>query len=97
MNEFHKNKEYFSNGNLTAEKTREELNMGLALLNKINEPIVAFFGSQKSRQKTSFISKLDIQRLNLVREAMLSWVVVGRELCMRPIPVLWKPALPLLD
>ena len=54
MNEFHKNREYFSNGNLTAEKTREELNMGLALLNKINEPIVTFFGSHKVTPENEF-------------------------------------------
>ena len=54
MNEFHKNKEYFSNGNLTAEKTREELNNGLTLLNKINGPIITFFGSHKVTPENEF-------------------------------------------
>lgn len=48
--EFHKNKQYFQNGQWTVGKVQEEIDHGLKLLQGISQPIVAFFGS--SRHKT---------------------------------------------
>ena len=47
MGKFHKNEQYFSNIDWTAEKVKEEINTGLKLLNSINKRIVAIFGSHK--------------------------------------------------
>jgi uncharacterized protein (TIGR00730 family) len=47
MSRLHKNKEYFSNVERTVEQVRDEINGGLALLNKIDQPIVTFFGSHR--------------------------------------------------
>ncbi len=45
MAKLHKNKEYYSKTSWTVEKVREEIDAGLALLNKIDNNLVAFFGS----------------------------------------------------
>ncbi|MBI4121797.1 MAG: TIGR00730 family Rossman fold protein [Parcubacteria group bacterium] len=47
MSRLHKNKEYYANVERTVDKVREEINNGLALLNKIDKPIVTFFGSHR--------------------------------------------------
>lgn len=47
MSRLHRNKEYVSNIDWTADKVKEEINNGLALLNQINNPLVTFFGSHK--------------------------------------------------
>lgn len=47
--EFHKNKQYFQNGKWTIGKVQEEIDRGLKLLQRISQPIVAFFGSSRHR------------------------------------------------
>ena len=81
MNEFHKNREYFSNGNLTAEKTGEELNMGLTLLNKINEPIVTFFGSHKVTPENEFYQQARHTAFELGKRGYAILVVVVNYAC----------------
>ncbi|MCR4368449.1 MAG: TIGR00730 family Rossman fold protein [archaeon] len=44
---FHKNSEYFSNVEKTVYKAGEEISAGLNLLQKIDKPIVTFFGSHR--------------------------------------------------
>ncbi len=43
----HKNKEYYDNTEWTIQKVREEIDSGLSLINKIDKPIVTFFGSHR--------------------------------------------------
>ncbi len=43
----HKNKEYFANSEWTVKQATEEIEAGLALLEKIDKPIVGFFGSRR--------------------------------------------------
>ncbi len=47
MTRLHKNKEYYANTEATIERVRQEINAGLALLNKVDKTIVTFFGSHK--------------------------------------------------
>ena len=47
MSRLHKNKQYYANTEWTVRKVRQEINDGLALLNRINKKIVTFFGSHK--------------------------------------------------
>ena len=54
MSKLHKNKEYFSNIDWTVEKVRDEINNGLALLNKIDKPIVTFFGSHRVTPESKY-------------------------------------------
>lgn len=54
MSKLHKNKEYFSNIDWTVEKVRDEVNSGLALLNKIDKPIVTFFGSHRVTPRSKY-------------------------------------------
>ncbi len=54
MSGLHKNKEYFASVDRTAEKVREEINNGLTLLNKIDKPIVTFFGSHRVSPKSEY-------------------------------------------
>ncbi len=54
MSKLHKNKEYFSNVDWTVEKVRDEVNSGLALLNKIDKPIVTFFGSHRVAPESKY-------------------------------------------
>lgn len=46
MSRLHKNKQYYARTEWTVRKVRQEINEGLKLLNKIEEPIVTFFGSR---------------------------------------------------
>ncbi len=48
MSRLHKNKEYFADIDWTVRKVHEEINSGLVLLNKIEKPIVTFFGSHRA-------------------------------------------------
>ncbi|MAH06646.1 TIGR00730 family Rossman fold protein [Candidatus Pacearchaeota archaeon] len=47
MSKLNKNKEYFSNANVTVDRVKNEINSGLDLLNKIDREIVTFFGAHK--------------------------------------------------
>jgi len=47
MSSLHKNIEYYANIQGTVEGAREEIEQGLALLEKISAPIVTFFGSHR--------------------------------------------------
>jgi len=47
MSKLKKNKEYYSKTDWTVEKVREEINEGLALLNKTDKEIITFFGSHR--------------------------------------------------
>jgi uncharacterized protein (TIGR00730 family) len=54
MSKLHKNKEYYSKTSWTVEKVREEIDAGLALLNKIDNKIIAFFGSHLVNQDNEY-------------------------------------------
>jgi uncharacterized protein (TIGR00730 family) len=54
MADFHKNKEYYSNANGTAQKVQKEINEGLALLNKIDNKIITFFGSHRVSEDSKY-------------------------------------------
>ncbi len=47
MSEFHLNKEYFQKSGWTVAQVKREIDDGLRILNKIDCPIVSFFGSHK--------------------------------------------------
>jgi hypothetical protein len=47
MVNLHKNKEYYTNAHWTVEKVQNEITDGLALLNKIDNKIITFFGSHR--------------------------------------------------
>lgn len=54
MTRLHKNKEYFSNVDRTVDKVRQEINDGLALLNKIDKPMITFFGSHRAAPDSKY-------------------------------------------
>lgn len=54
MGQLHKNKEYYVKTEWTVGKVGTEINQGLALLNKIAQPIVTFFGSHKVQLKSPY-------------------------------------------
>lgn len=54
MSRLHKNKEYFSNIDWTVDKVRNEITNSLALLNDVDKPIIAFFGSHKVTPKSKY-------------------------------------------
>ena len=45
MNELHKNKQYYNNDAWTVKEVDAEINAGLELINAVEQPIAAFFGS----------------------------------------------------
>ncbi len=57
MGKLHKNKEYYSKTEWTVGKVREEVDSGLALLNKIDNRVVTFFGSHNTSSQcfSSFV------------------------------------------
>ncbi len=54
MSRLHKNKQYYSETARTTEKVREEINKGLAVLNDVDENIIAFFGSHKVNKDSEY-------------------------------------------
>jgi uncharacterized protein (TIGR00730 family) len=54
MSKLHKNKEYYADTKNTTDLVREEINKGLELLNRIQNPIVAFFGSHKVKKNSNY-------------------------------------------
>lgn len=56
MVKLHKNREYYGNTEWTVDKVREEINDGLALLNRIDKKIVTFFGGHKVGQESKYYS-----------------------------------------
>ncbi len=54
MSKLHKNREYYARTTWTVEKVQKEINEGLALLNSIDNKIVAFFGSHRITQTNKF-------------------------------------------
>ncbi len=54
MDKFHKNKEYYENTEWTVNQVRDEINHGLALLNKNDKKIIAFFGSHRVSAKSPY-------------------------------------------
>ena len=51
LTRLHKNKEYFSNAPQTIEKAKKEIEKGLEIINSIDRPIIAFFGSARADAK----------------------------------------------
>jgi len=47
MEKFKKNKIYYKNAHLTADRIRQEVAAGIKLLNKIDQPIISFAGSAR--------------------------------------------------
>lgn len=54
MVKLHKNKEYYANTDWTVDKVREEINEGLALLNKIDNKIITFFGAHRVKEDSRY-------------------------------------------
>lgn len=54
MSVLHKNKEYYGNTEWTTEKVRQEINDGLALLEKIDKKMVTFFGSHRISKDSEY-------------------------------------------
>src|SRR3990167_8384634 len=51
---FHKNKQYFANHKWTIKKVHKEIDQGLGLLNKIDRPIISFFGSHRVKTVNAY-------------------------------------------
>ncbi|MCH7851086.1 MAG: TIGR00730 family Rossman fold protein [Nanoarchaeota archaeon] len=56
MAKLHKNKQYYNKTDWTIEKVQEEINNGLDILNKIDKPIVTFFGSHMVEKDHNYYS-----------------------------------------
>jgi len=54
MSKLHKNREYFANADKTVGKVHDEIENGLALLNKIEKPIITFFGSHRVAPESKY-------------------------------------------
>lgn len=54
MSRLHKNEQYYSKTEWTVEKSGEEINKGLELLNKIDNKIVTFFGSHRVKPDSKY-------------------------------------------
>lgn len=54
MPKFHKNIEYYTKTEWTKDTVQEEIDKGLELLNKIDHPIISFFGSHKLKNTNRY-------------------------------------------
>lgn len=54
ISRLHKNKQYYANTDWTVDKVREEIDLGLDLLNKIENKIITFFGSHRVQQNNPY-------------------------------------------
>lgn len=54
MSRLHKNKQYYVDINWTTEKVHDEMESGLALLNKVDKKIITFFGSHRVKDNNEY-------------------------------------------